>query len=78
MEDTPVRTGYIRVTIERGGEQTITDVPEGSTVGALIEQGHLRGVAVASTRVNGLPATGSTPISDGDTASEVPKSGKQG
>lgn len=78
MEDTPIREGYIRITIERGGEQVITDVPEGSTVGALIQSEHLRGVSVASTRVNGQPATASTPVCNGDTASEVPKSGKQG
>jgi len=68
----------IRISIERGGETVETNVPEGSSVSALIEDDHLRGVAVASTRVNGRPATGSTPLNDGDQVSQVPTSGKQG
>lgn len=70
--------GQIRVTIELGGEMITTEVPEGSTVQALIENGHLRGINAASTRLNGSPAAPSTPLRNGDSVSQVPKSGKQG
>ncbi len=68
----------IRISIERGGEVVETNVPEGSSVSALIEDDHLRGIAVASTRVNGRPATASTQLNEGDAVSQVPTSGKQG
>lgn len=68
----------ILVTIERGGESTTTECDEGCNIQALIEDGHLRGVAVANTRVNGAPAEVNTPVRDGDTVSQVPKSGRQG
>ena len=71
-------TGTIRISIERGGELVETNVPEGSSVSALIEDDHLRGISVASTRVNGRPATATTPLNDGDSVSQVPTSGKQG
>lgn len=70
--------GFIRINIERGGEYITTDVPEGSTVQALIDGDHLRGVQVSSTRVNGAPAENSTPLENGDSVSQIPKSGKQG
>ncbi len=68
----------ITVTIEMGSEIIRTTVDEGSTVQALIEDGHLRGIESASTRLNGAPAASSTPLQDGDSVSQVPKSGKQG
>ncbi len=68
----------IKVTIERGGENVTTYVDEGSTVQALIEDGHLRGIESASTRLNGAPADPSTTLQEGDSVCQVPKSGKQG
>lgn len=70
--------GQIEVTIERGGEHVTAFVPEGSTVSALIEGGHLRGIGVASTRVNGAPADEDTRLGPGDEVNQVPKSGRQG
>jgi hypothetical protein len=70
--------GMIEIKVRRGAETIDTEVPEGSTVQALIEDGHLRGVTVASTRLNGSPADGSSPLQQGDTVEQVPKSGKQG
>lgn len=70
--------GQIEVTIERGGERVTAFVPEDSTVNALIEQGHLRGINVAGTRVNGGPADGDTRLQHGDQVTQVPKSGEQG
>lgn len=70
--------GQIRVTIELGGEMITTEVPEGSTVQALIENGHLRGINAATTRLNGAPASVNSPLQDGDEVTQVPKSGRQG
>ena len=70
--------GMVNITVERGGEFLRTTVPEGSTIKALIEDGHLRGITVANTRVNGALANEDTPVQDGDTVSQIPKSGKQG
>ena len=68
----------ITVTIQMGGETITTSVPEGATVQALIEDGHLRGINAALTRVNGAPAAPDSPLCDGDQVSQVPKSGQQG
>lgn len=68
----------IKVTIEMGSEIITTSVDEGATVQALIEDGHLRGIEAASTRLNGAPASPGTPLQDGDSVSQVPKSGRQG
>jgi sulfur carrier protein ThiS len=73
-----IKSGMISVRIEKGGENVDTQVPEGSTIRALIEDNHLRGLEVVSTRVNGTPASDSTPLQEGDRISQVPKSGKQG
>jgi molybdopterin converting factor small subunit len=78
MFDKEIPDGYIEVTIERGGESVNTIVPEGSTLSALIQDGHLRGVDVATTRVNGAPADTKTPLRAGDSVAQVPKSGTQG
>lgn len=71
-------TQMINVTIERGGERLETQVPEGSTIQVLIDNGHLRGITAASPRLNGEAATSQTPLQNGDSVSQVPKSGKQG
>ncbi len=76
--DTPIPDGFIEITVERGGETIVTRVPEGSTVQALIEGNHLRGVEVANTRVNGAPAAAATSLRSGDSVAQVPKSGTQG
>ncbi|KKL87893.1 hypothetical protein LCGC14_1930190 [marine sediment metagenome] len=68
----------IEITVERGGEFVRATVPVGSTIKALMEDGHLRGISVANTRVNGALAEEDTPIHSGDTVSQIPKSGKQG
>ena len=70
--------GQIEITIERGGETITAFVPEGSTISALIREGHLRGIEVASTRINGAPAGVATTLREGDEVDQVPKSGKQG
>lgn len=72
------RQGYIEIVIHRGGEQVRTEVREESTINALIEDGHLRGINVANTRLNNAPASGDDTIHAGDTVSQVPKSGSQG
>lgn len=68
----------VEITIERGGEYVRVEVPEGSTVSALIQDDHLRGINVSSTRVNGNLASPETPLQQGDQVAQVPKSGKQG
>ena len=68
----------IEVKIERGGERLCVDVPEGSTIKALIEDGHLRGLTVVNTLVNGTTAGGRETLQNGDMVTEIPKSGKQG
>lgn len=68
----------ITVNIERGGEYIQTTCNEGDTVQALIQDGHLRGIEVTSTRVNGAPAKPSTPLREGDTVTQIPRSGRQG
>lgn len=68
----------IKVTIEMGSEVITTNVDEGSTIQALIEDGHLRGIEAASTRLNGAPASPDTTLRDGDAVAQVPKSGRQG
>lgn len=78
MFDSGEESGMIIVKIERGGEVIETQVSEGSTVRALIEDDHLRGIETCSTRVNGTPASDTTPLKAGDQISQVPKSGKQG
>ena len=70
--------GMMEVHIERGGEYLQAYVPEGATIKALITDGHLRGINVASTRVNGSPAEDETILENGDSVSQVPRSGKQG
>lgn len=77
MEEVP-NNSNIEITIERGGEYIKAFVPEGATVEALIQNGHLRGIQVANTRVNGAPAVNDTALQTGDTVSQVPKSGTQG
>ncbi len=67
----------VTITIERGGEMVRTTVPEGATVKALTEGGHLRGIDT-SVLVNGRPATENTPVRDRDEVTEVPKSGQLG
>jgi hypothetical protein len=74
-ENTP---DMVNITVERGGEFIRASVPTGCTIKALIEDGHLRGISVANTRVNGALANEDTTIHDGDTVSQIPKSGKQG
>ena len=78
MYSEDLEDGMISVRIERGGEVVDTQVSENSTVRALIEGGHLRGITTSSTRVNGEPATPNTPLQNGDRVVEIPKSGKQG
>ncbi|KKN80409.1 hypothetical protein LCGC14_0330020 [marine sediment metagenome] len=78
MYDEDVLDGMINVRIGRGGEVVDTQVPENSTVQALIEDGHLRGIKACTTRVNGSPATPNTPLQNGDQVSQIPRSGKQG
>lgn len=68
----------VNITVERGGEFVRTTVPVGSTIKALIEDGHLRGIDVANTRVNGTLADENATIAEGDTVSQIPRSGKQG
>jgi hypothetical protein len=68
----------IRIKIQMGGETIETNVDEGSTVQALIEGGHLRGIEVANTRLNGAPASSRDTLQDGDSVSQVAKSGQQG
>jgi molybdopterin converting factor small subunit len=70
--------GRIEIKIERGGESITTTIEAGATVQALISDGHLRGVEVVNTRVNGAPAEDDTVLQSGDTVSQIPLSGKQG
>jgi hypothetical protein len=78
-EGNPVTSpGMIRIHIERGGESTTIEVPEDSSIQAVIEDGHLRGVDVANTRLNDAPASPSDGLQNGDTVTQIPKSGKQG
>lgn len=75
----PIPTpGMIEITVRRGAETVNTEVPDGSTVQFLIENGHLRGIQVASTRLNGAPVDGDPTLQKGDTVEQVPKSGRQG
>lgn len=77
-DDEKLPEGMIEISIERGGENVRTVIPEGTVVRALIEDGHLRGVEVVNTRVNGAPAREDTRLQNGDTVSQIPKSGVQG
>jgi hypothetical protein len=72
------KKGFIEILVQRGAEEIRTEVPEGSTISALIEDGHLRGVNVANTRLNNAPAGSGDTVYDGDTVTQVPRSGKQG
>lgn len=72
------RPGYIDIIVQRGGDEVRTEVPEGSTINFLIQEGHLRGVAVANTRLNNAPANGDDTVLPGDTVVQIPRSGKQG
>lgn len=77
-EENEVPEGFVEVRMERGGERLMLQVPEGATIKALIEDGHLRGINVASTRVNGAQAEDDTVLQGGDSVSQIPKSGTQG
>lgn len=78
MDNEQTAPGMVEITVERGGEFIRAEVPEGSTIKALIEDGHLRGIDVANTRVNGALADENATVAEGDTVSQIPRSGKQG
>ncbi len=69
--------GMMEIKIERGGENVNVEVPEGATIKALIEDGHLRGIGVVNTRLNGVPAQEDMSLHSGDIVAAVPKSGEQ-
>jgi hypothetical protein len=69
---------YVDIIIVYGADEIRTEVPEGSSINALIEDGHLRGVNVSNTRLNNAPAKGNDVVKEGDTVRQVPKSGVQG
>lgn len=64
------------VSIELNGEFLTTEVQINSTIEALVEGGHLRGISVNAIRVNGRPATNDTKLQDGDAVQAVPPGGK--
>jgi hypothetical protein len=78
MFDSDTEDGMIRVTVSHNGELVETQVQKDSTVQALFEGGHLRGITTttAAYRVNGKPASMDTPLSNGDRVNTVPTGGR--
>jgi hypothetical protein len=67
----------MKVSIEVNGEFITTEVPVDSTVRALFEDGHLRGIdTINAIRVNGHPATAATVVKEGDTVATAPVGGR--
>ena len=70
--------GMIEVTVCSNGESVSTTVPDGATIQALFDNGHLRGIqtGAAAFRVNGQSANQETALRNGDRVNAVPTGGK--
>lgn len=75
-EKNEVAEGQMKVSIEANGEFITTVVPQGSTVKALFDGGHLRGIDAQAVRVNGRPATQETPLTEGAAVQTAPTGGR--
>ena len=73
-----LQVGHMEITIFAGGEEIRTVVPQGSTIEAVFQGGHLRGVqaGAAAFRVNGGAANGNTILNPNDQVQAVPIGGK--
>lgn len=66
----------MKVSIETNGEFITTEVPLDSTVKALFDGGHLRGIDAQAVRINGRPATQETVVKPKDTVQTAPTAGR--
>jgi sulfur carrier protein ThiS len=66
----------MKVSIEANGEFITAELPRNSTIRALFDGGHLRGIDVTAVRVNGRPATVDTPVEEGDRVQTAPVGGR--